>query len=155
MPASDLPPLSPRGSDVQAALDADHLRLLEIGFYISALMTGFRFLWFLFMAFFFAIVGLSAALAKAPTNHPPSGGPPPAIFFVVFAGVFAIVIFLTLVFAGLELYAGVCFRNRRHPIFVQIIAAFYCLSIPWGTALGVFTFVVMNRPSVRILFKPT
>jgi len=134
---------------IQAAIDADHLRLLEIGFYISGVMTAFRFIWLLFMAVFFAVIGTTAAFAKPQVNN---NGPPPALFFFIFAFVFGAVILLSLIFAALEIYAGICLKNRRHPILVQIIAAFYCLSIPWGTALGVCTFMVMNRPSVRLLF---
>jgi hypothetical protein len=140
---------SPRDPAIQSALDADHLRLLEIGFYISGMLTAFRFLWFLLMAVFFAIIGVTAAFAKPHGNN----GPPPAVFFFIFAFVFGIIIFLTLIFAGFEIYAGICLKNRRHPVLIQVVAALYCLSIPWGTALGVFTFMVLNRPSVKPLFE--
>jgi len=149
--------LPPRPLDpaIQAALDADHLKLLEIGFYISGVMTALRFLWFLLIAAFFAIAGFSTAAAARHTINGTSGAPPPALFFFIFAGVFGVIIFLTLVFAGLEIYAGRCLKQRRHPVLIQVVAALYCLSIPWGTALGVFTFMVLNRPSVKPLFEPS
>jgi len=115
-------------------------------------LTAFRFIWFLLMAVFFAVIGLTTAFASPHGNNGTSGGPPPALFFIIFACFFGVIILLTLIFAGLEIYAGLCLKNRRHPILIQIVAAIYCLSIPWGTALGVFTFIVMNRPSVRPLF---
>ena len=145
-------PLPQRDPSIQAALDADHLRLLEIGFYISGVMTALRFLWFLLIAVFFAIVGFGATFAKLHDNNGSSNGPPPAFIFFIFACIFGGVILLSLIFSCLEIYAGVCLKNRRHPILVQVVAAFYCLSIPWGTALGVFTFMVLNRPSVKSLF---
>jgi len=144
-----------RDPAIQAALDVDHLRLLEIGFYISGVMTAFRFIWFLLMAVFFAIIGFTTAFATPHGHNGSSGGPPPAMFFLIFACVFGVIILLTLIFAGFEIYAGICLKKRRHPVLIQIVAALYCLSIPWGTALGVFTFMVMNRSSVRPLFEQT
>jgi len=150
IPLAALP--SPRDPVVQAALDADHLRLLEIGFYISGVLTAFRFIWFLAFAVIFSLAGLGTAFAAHHVNNGSSNGPPPAFVFLIVAAVFGVIIFLTLIFAGLEIYAGICLKNRRHPILIQIVAALYCLSIPWGTALGVFTFMVLNRPSVKPLF---
>jgi hypothetical protein len=156
-PLSASTPLAPLPNTpaIQSALDASHLQLLEIGFYISGVTTALRFIWLLFMAVFFAIIGFSASFAKFQTNNGTSGEPPPAVFFFFFAGFFGVIIFLTLIFAGLEIYAGICLKKRRHPILIQIVAALYCLSIPWGTALGVFTFIVLNRPTVRLLFDNT
>jgi len=152
-PAAPLPQLPhPVDTAIQAARDADHLKLLEIGFYISGVMTALRFFWFLALAAFFTLAGMGSTYA---TKHFPSGttgNPPPAFVFFIIAGVFGTILFLTLVFAGLEIYAGRCLKERRRPILVQVVAAFYCLSIPWGTALGVFTFMVLNRPSVKPLF---
>jgi hypothetical protein len=137
---------------VQAARDQDHLRLLEIGFFISGILTGLRFVWLLFIGAFFMIGGFAAAQAAA-AKIPTHDGPPPAIVMVIIAALLGIMIFLTLLFAALEIYAGFCLKNRRHPVLIQIVAALYCLSIPWGTALGVMTFMVLNRPSVRVLFS--
>lgn len=148
-----LPPLpSPHDPAIQAALDADHLRLLEIGFYISSVMTALRFLWLLCMAAFFAIAGFATIFAKIQNAAPSPNGPPPAFIFFIIATIFGAILIFSLIFAALEFYAGVCLKNRRHPVLIQVIAGFYCLSIPWGTALGVFTFMVLNRPSVRPLF---
>jgi uncharacterized membrane protein len=148
-----VPPLQPEvRRAVQDARDEDHLRLLEIGFYISGVLTALRFLWFGIIAVFFAFGGLAAILANAHGSQSPANGPPPAFVLFFLAIIFGTMILLTLVFAALEIYAGVCLKNRRHPVLIQIVAAFYCLSIPWGTALGVFTFMVLNRPSVKPLF---
>jgi len=148
---SPLPPLPTPSTEIQAALDADHLRLLEIGFYISGVMTALRFLWFIFMGVFFTVVGLTAFLSHH--HGHPGGGPPHILFFFIFVVVLGGITLFSLVFAVLEFYAGYCLKNRRHPVLIQIIAAFYCLSLPWGTVLGVSTFVVLSRPSVRVLFE--
>ena len=150
-PAAYLPSMPPpRDAVIQAALDADHLKLLEIGFYVSGVMTALRFIWFIFIAFFIGVMGFVAAAGKMHGNG--ANDPPPALIFFIFAGIFGFIILLSLVFAALEIYAGHCLKTRRHPILIQVVAAFYCISIPWGTALGVGTFIVLNRPSVRVLF---
>jgi hypothetical protein len=146
-----LPP-TPVHPAIQAALDADHLKLLEIGFYISGVLTALRFIWFLILATIFTIAGVGASFATHYIKSGTSGNPPPAFVFFIIAGILGTIIFLTLIFAGLEIYAGLCLKNRRRPVLIQVIAAFYCVSIPWGTALGVFTFMVLNRPSVKVLF---
>jgi uncharacterized membrane protein len=142
---------APRDPSTQAALDENHLQLLEIGFYISGVLTALRFLWFLVIAIFFAIVGFGTAFAQVPATNA-TAGPPPAFFFFFMALVFGFIIFLSLLFACLEIYAGICLKNRKHPLLIQVIAALYCISIPWGTALGVCTFMVLNRPSVKVRF---
>ena len=151
--ATPLPPLPfQRDPAMQAALDADHLKLLEIGFYVSGITTALRFIGFFFIAFFFGVMGFLATAGKLHRSGP-SGNPPPALFFFIGAGIWGFILLLSLVFAGLEIYAGHCLKTRRHPILIQVVAAFYCISIPWGTALGVCTFMVLNRPSVRVLFS--
>jgi hypothetical protein len=35
----------------------------------------------------------------------------------------------------------------------MVIAIITCLSVPLGTALGVFTLIVLARPSVKQLFE--
>jgi hypothetical protein len=150
-----IPPLppTPPSPEVQAALDANHLQLLEIGFYVSGVMTALRFLWFMLIAVFFTIGGVAASIAAHHAQNGSTDNPPPAIVFFIVAVIFGMIILLSLIFAGLEIYAGRCLKRREHPLLIQIVAALYCLSIPWGTALGVFTFMVLNRPSVRGLFK--
>ena len=145
-------PAAPVDPVIQAALDENHLKLLEIGFYISGALTAIRFILFLLIAVSFCIAGLAASLAAHHISNGTSGKPPPAFVFFICASVFGAIILLTLVFAGFEIYAGRCLKKREHPLLIQIVAAIYCLSIPWGTAMGVFTFMVMNRPSVKSLF---
>lgn len=154
MPETSLPPPPAVPPEVQraiqAARDEDHLRLLEIGFYISGVLTALRFLWFGVIALLFTFGGVATLFAKIPNNQ---NGPPPSFILFFFAIVFATVLLLTLVFAALEIYAGICLKQRRHPVLIQIVAALYCISIPWGTALGIFTFMVLNRPTVKTLFS--
>jgi uncharacterized membrane protein len=99
----------------------------------------------------FCVMGFATRLASHHTYNS-ENGPPPAFIFFIIAAVFGFIVFLTLIFAGFEIYAGHCLKKRQHPVLIQVVAGIYCISIPWGTALGVFTFMVLNRPSVKPLF---
>ncbi len=52
----------------------------------------------------------------------------------------------------LKLVTAKRLRERRSKTFCLVVAAVSCLGIPYGTALGICTFLVLNRPSVDALF---
>jgi len=78
--------------------------------------------------------------------------PPPPGLFLALAGLFGLIIMLGWTFGAFQIYAGRCLRARRNYLLILIVAGFECIFIPWGTALGVFTFLVMQKLSVRALF---
>lgn len=47
---------------------------------------------------------------------------------------------------------GKFINQRRNHLYCLILAGVNCISFPIGTALGVFTFVVLLRDSVKHLF---
>ena len=49
-------------------------------------------------------------------------------------------------------FAGRCLQSHRRPTFCFVIAVLSCLHAPIGTVLGVFTIIVLQRPSVKELF---
>ena len=53
----------------------------------------------------------------------------------------------------LNLLSGIFIRKRKHHVFSLIVAGFNCLHFPLGTALGVFTFVVLLRDSVQNMYR--
>ena len=71
-------------------------------------------------------------------------------FLFVFIGAALVLIGWTV--GGLTIYVGRCLQRRRHRTFTLIMAGINCLHIPFGTALGVFTFIVLQRPSVAALY---
>jgi hypothetical protein len=54
-----------------------------------------------------------------------------------------------------NLFSGFFIRARRHRIFSLIVAGVDCLQFPFGTVLGIFTFVVLLRDSVREVYEVT
>ena len=62
--------------------------------------------------------------------------------FLVFAVAYALALFLAARFLA---------ERRRHT-FCVVVAAISCSFTPLGTVLGVFTLIVLFRPSVKVLF---
>lgn len=62
--------------------------------------------------------------------------------FLAFAVAYALALFLAARFLA---------ERRRHT-FCVVVAAISCTFTPLGTVLGVFTLIVLFRPSVRLLF---
>ena len=56
-------------------------------------------------------------------------------------------------FAACVAYAGRCLNERRHYTFCMVMAGIACMFMPFGTILGVFTIIVLVRPSVKALFN--
>jgi hypothetical protein len=127
--------------------DKEHLRLLSIFHYVCAGLAA------LFASVFviYAIMGLVMALR--PDAFGPAKDQPPAfigwLFFIIGAGG----VTLGWVFAGLLAWAGRCLSRCRHYTFCLVMASFACLFMPFGTVLGVFTIIVLIRPSVKALFE--
>lgn len=101
-----------------------------------------------------ALIVLGVAMATNPQMmEDGQSTPPPAAAGWVVAGVGGCGMLIILGLAGLFAYAGYCLQNLRHRTFCIVMAAITCLSIPIGTILGVFTLVVLLRPSAAALFE--
>ena len=53
----------------------------------------------------------------------------------------------------LNVLSGLFLLKKRNRLFSLIIGGLNCLQIPFGTALGVFTLLVLSRDSVRHLYS--
>jgi len=124
--------------------DAEHLRLLSIFHYVVGGLTAFV----ACIPIIHLAIGLAMLLGAFPDNDAP-----PAIvglFFVVIAGCF--------ILAGWSLaicllLAGGYLKSRKHYSFCLVIAGISCMLMPFGTVLGVFTIIVLMRPSVKEMFE--
>jgi hypothetical protein len=130
----------------QQIVDDEHLKLLRIGYFVSAAVTALVSIFGLFYAFFGMFV-LSAVRNAAQ----PGQAPPEFVGWIV--GIFGLVIAGgALLFAAAKLYAAQCLQQRKSRVFCLVVAAITCLGIPEGTFLGICTFMVLNRPSVARRF---
>ena len=128
--------------------DNEHLKLLCIFHYVVSGMGA------LFACFpiIHLVLGLFFILAPEKFGHG-SQQPPAWIgwFFVAFASV---LILVGWTLAVLVLMAGRFITRRKHYMFCFVMACVECIFMPFGTVLGVFTILVLNRASVKELFAP-
>lgn len=125
--------------------DEEHLRLLSIFHYVVAGLTALGGCF----PFIHITIGLMIVTGKF---DGPGHDDAPAVFgwlFVVF-GLFIVAMMWTL--ATVMFLAGRRLSQRRSHLFCTIVAAVSCLWFPFGTVLGVFTLIVLSRPSVKQLF---
>ena len=125
--------------------DAEQLHLLSVFHYVLAGLCG------LFALFPLAYVGMGLAMMAGMGAE--KGGPFGPLLagcfvagmgglFLVFAVAYALALFLAARFLA---------ERRRHT-FCVVVAAISCSFTPLGTVLGVFTLIVLFRPSVKTLF---
>lgn len=129
----------------QQILDDDNLRLLRIGYFISAGLTAFASILLFLYTVFFSFVFMQISKSPGAAGVPASVGRIVAAFGVLF-------VLLVIAFAVLQFLTGQRLKERRSRTFCLVIAAITCLSIPYGTFLGVCTLLVLLRPSVQRSF---
>lgn len=130
---------------VQSIIDDEHLRLLRIGYFISAGQTAIIIPFGLFYAALGLVVG-----------HLPSGAgsaPTPPFLPLVFGLIGAAVTGFAAVSAVLKLVTGIRLKERRGRLLCMITAGLSLLEVPYGTALGLMTFIVLGRPNVKQQFE--
>ncbi|MBW8809411.1 MAG: hypothetical protein JF591_11385 [Lysobacter sp.] len=141
---SDYNPIPAKSPPAASSEDASHLQILAIFYYVFA---GLNALSVVMIAGYGLL--MDVVFSTAPTSE--SSAEFTAMMPLII-GMFTLVIALSVLFGALHFMVGQRLRQRRGHTFCQIVAVVTCLSIPFGTALGVFTLIVLNRPSVRALF---
>lgn len=138
-------------ADFQRRQDEDNLKLLSIFHYVLGGLTLAGGLYFLFWIF------LGTAVFSNPNFGNGHGGnnPPPEFMSSFFTIMGIVGVLVCGILGGLKIHAGRCLANREAYNFIFVIACIDCLYVPVGTALGVFTILVLNRPSVKAMFDGT
>ncbi len=134
----------------QTLEDAEHLKLLSIFHYVMAGLIALggclMMAYFAFSAYFF-----SEMIRAMP---PGKGTPPPPAGIAWFFGAFGAVMCLgSWIVAALNFLSARWLAARKNRIFCFVVAALNCAAFPLGTALGVFTILVLQRPGVRAEFE--
>jgi hypothetical protein len=129
--------------------DADHLRLLSIFHYVVGGITALM----ACIPLVHLAMGIFMLAAPETFGNTPEARPPAMLgwFFIVFAAAFIVA---GQALAACMIAAGRKIAKRRSYGFVFVVACIECLFMPFGTVLGVFTILVLNRPSVKALFTP-
>lgn len=135
------------------ARDAEHLRLLSIFHYVYGALA------MLFSCVFIVHIAMGVVALNDPSFFTPRGTnalanaqPMPPAFGWIFIIMGSVAILIGWTIGILSIVSGRCIARRRRRVFSLVVAGLNCMSFPLGTALGVFTFVVLLRDSIRPLY---
>jgi len=131
--------------------DQEQLRLLSIFDYVGAALAGMMMLASLMYAGMGAMM-LSGKFFPHPA-HGSAAPPPPDFAGYFFIGFAAFMFFMGAVNAVLNILSARALARHERRTLCLVVAGLNCLHMPLGTALGVFTLIVLQRPSVVALFN--
>jgi hypothetical protein len=120
--------------------DEQYLRLLSIFHYVVGGLAAF-FACIPLIHFCIGVAMLTGAIDDAP-----------AFVGLMFVTISALAIIFGWVFAVCLIVAGKNLAKRKRYMFCLVMAAISCMFMPFGVVLGVFTIIVLMRPSVKELF---
>ena len=129
---------------VQRIIDDEHLRLLRLGYYISAAHTAM----YIFVGLFNA--GMGIFIGHLPLGTGVTSLPSMPLLFGLLGSV---IMGLAGIGAVLQLVTAMRLKERRGRVLCLITASLTVMEIPYGTALGLMTLSVLARPSVRRQFE--
>lgn len=132
----------------QAMVDANHLRLLSIFHFVWGGLSVLGGIFMIGYIFLMQSIMRSASAAGSGTS--------PAQFdsmMTIIGMIYAIFGTLYIILAICNFFCGRFLSSRRHRTFILIISGINCIGIPLGTTLGIFTFIVLLRPSVTAEFN--
>jgi len=122
--------------------DEDHLRILSILHYLFGALAGLYCSTPLIHVFigFLMVSGNMDAHAEE------------QIVGWLFIGIGGAIVALGWIFAALVVFVGYSLSQRKRYMLCFVTACLCCMHVPLGTVLGVFTILVLARPSVKDLF---
>jgi hypothetical protein len=125
--------------------EADQLKLLSTLHYVYGAFVGL-------VAAGIGLVGLLPALlvSAAPQK---AGDPPPFLVGGILLVIFGFIAALFLAKAVLNVLAGRALADRRNYTLVLVAACLSIPNFPIGTALGVFTLMLITKPAVKASFS--
>ena len=126
--------------------DTEHLRILAICHYV---MAGLAVFGLAFLALHYSImrmVFMNPKFMEKPANDIPFT---PAEFIGIFQWFYLFMAVWLVVGGMLTFIAGRFIHRRVNRTFSLVIAGLNCLHFPFGTALGICTFIVLTKDSMR------
>lgn len=127
--------------------DQEHLRILTICNYVFAGLAAF----FGCIPILHLTIGILALTGHLPVNK--ASDFPQMLFGLLFTIIGGFLVLSGWTLAICSVLAGRFLARRKHCVFCMIVAGVQCMWVPIGTALGVFTLIVLLRPQVKAMFK--
>ena len=147
------PPMPARQLNLE---DESHLHLLSVFHFV---MGGLYALGIGFIALHFFIMRMVMTMPQGPRASTsigiPATAPPPAMPPEIMNIMIVFYIVMGLIIAALatgNILAGVWLRKRVQHTLTFVIAAINCAFFPFGTVLGVFTIIVLQRATVKMTY---
>ena len=148
------PPIQPssqfwQADALQQQRDREHLKILAIMYYIFGGLNALGGC----AGLFYVVIGI--VMAANPNAFTENGNepPPPEWLGGMMIGLGGCIVLVAAAYGALLIYTGHCLATQRHRVFCMVMAVISCLSIPLGTVLGIFTLIVLARPSVAAMFE--
>lgn len=136
----------------QETTDLSHLKTLAICHYV----LGGLMMLFSSVFIFHIAIGVAIVTGGVPINTPPGATPPPfdekwfgAMFII--GGSVAVLFGWTM--GIFTIISGRDIHRLRRRTFSFVVAGIECIFFPLGTLLGIFTFIVLSRQSVILLYS--
>jgi hypothetical protein len=135
----------------RSILDEEHLKLLALGYLVSGGVNAF----FSMFGVMYAVMGImmGKVVPHIPTVPGQTSQEPPAFLGGLFTAIGLGIFFLMIASAAAKFWTAWCIKQRKSRTFCMVIAGISCLGFPYGTFLGVLSFMVLGRDSVAQLFS--
>ncbi|SRR5712691_3860870 len=134
-------------TDEQVRRDAEHVNLLSIFYYVLAALA---LVWAVFPLLH---LGFGTWVVLHPDIFGAQAGGQSRIVGWLFVGLASAWLALALALASMLFLVGRSLARRRRYVFCLVAAGVAAaLCVPLGTVLGIFTIVVLLRPSVKEAF---
>lgn len=139
------------GETRQSIIDEEHLKMLSLGYLVSAGVSAFYSLFGLLYVFMGIMMRTTlSTLPQTPAN--PAQAPPPAFVGWIFTFIGLAFFLVAIAVSAARFRAAWCIKHRKWRVFCMVVAGIGCLEFPYGTVLGIFSFLVLGRDSVLELF---
>lgn len=141
-------PYPPQQPPALTPQDESNLNVLGILFFVYAGLVGIG---ALALSAFAVLPALLISSAAAGAKGTP-GAPPPILFGGIFAAIFGLIALFLAVKCVVMILAGRALSRRQHYVLVMIGACASLLNLPIGTALGICTILLLQKPAVKVAF---
>jgi hypothetical protein len=130
--------------------DLQHLKLIGIFHYV---LGGLAVIGIAFLLVHYMIMNTVFSNPKIFQNQPNQPPFDPVQFWHVFIWMYVLVGAWGIASLIANVVSGFCIQTRRARMFSLVVAGFNCINFPFGTALGIFTFIVLLRPSMPGIYQ--